>query len=290
MADSDHVIPPAPAKDMLDGWVLSNPISKREVKEYVETQASDEVVQHLEKVKSEYALGEQHECWDVHTNKSRYWVITNPTNLYDQIYFPSLDYTLSFHLGLMVRLMSQDRGAIDQDQKSALGVVWRKWEDAASSGDKGEEIEDFQSVGMKCRECLIQLAKSLGTREIVPKGQPQPKQADFVEWSELIADSIAPGESNQSIRAYLKTTSKSTWSVVNWLTHYGNAGRHDARFALEATANVINLYGTGFMKFASKAPNRCPKCGSSSIHVGYVADLEPNPYVSQCEKCGWKDR
>ena len=227
MADNHHVIPPAPVKHVLDGWVLSTPINKKEVKEYVETQASHEVVQHLEKVKSEYVLSGQHECWDVHTNKSCYWVITNPTNLYDQKYFPSLDYTLSFHLGLMIRLMSQDRGAIDQDQKFALGFVWRKWEDAASSGDRGEEIEDFQSVGMKCRECLIQLAKSLGTREIVPKGQPRPKQADFVAWSELIADSIAPGESNQSIRAHLKSASKSTWSVVNWLTHYGNAGRHD---------------------------------------------------------------
>jgi hypothetical protein len=290
MADGNHTVPPVPAKHILDSWVLSNPINKREVKEYVENETRDEVVQHLERVKTEYVLNEKLECWDVHTDKNRYWVITNPTNLYDQKHFPSLDYTISFHVGITFRVMSRNRGTRNESQKSALMIVWRKWEDAASSTDEGEEIEDFQSVGMKCRECLIQLAKSLGKSEMVPKGQPQPKRADFVAWSELIADSIAPGDSNQSIRAYLKTTSKSAWNVVSWLTHYGNAGRDDARFAAEATANVVNLYGTSFMKFASKAPQRCPKCGSSSIHVGYFAELEPNPYVSQCEKCGWKDR
>lgn len=33
----------------------------------------------------------------------RWWVITNPTNLYSHYEFPSADYTLSFHIGVVAR-------------------------------------------------------------------------------------------------------------------------------------------------------------------------------------------
>jgi hypothetical protein len=90
---------------------MSNPISKRAISDYVETQARDEKVQHAEKIMSEHVVGRDYDCWDVHTDKDRYWVITSPTNLYSQHYFPSLDYTLSFHIGVMLRVMALQRGA-----------------------------------------------------------------------------------------------------------------------------------------------------------------------------------
>ena len=33
-------------------------------------------------VLAETILGHRHDVWDVHTNRDRWWVITNPTNLY----------------------------------------------------------------------------------------------------------------------------------------------------------------------------------------------------------------
>jgi hypothetical protein len=45
--------------------------------------------------------------WDVHTTGDRYWVITNPTNLYSQQLFPSMDYTLSFHVGVTARMVAR---------------------------------------------------------------------------------------------------------------------------------------------------------------------------------------
>ncbi len=48
-------------------------------------------------------MGRDHDVWDVHTDKDRWWVVTNPTNLYSQTLMPSLDYTLSFDVGLMAR-------------------------------------------------------------------------------------------------------------------------------------------------------------------------------------------
>ncbi len=67
-------------KHILGSFTLANPTSKRAVSDYVETQAQSEKVLHAEKVKSEHILGSDHDCWDVHTNKDRYWVITSPSN------------------------------------------------------------------------------------------------------------------------------------------------------------------------------------------------------------------
>jgi hypothetical protein len=35
----------------------------------------------------------------------------SPTKLYSQHYFPSLDFTLSFHIGVMARVIALQRGA-----------------------------------------------------------------------------------------------------------------------------------------------------------------------------------
>src|SRR5258708_4756329 len=79
VARSEHTLPPPPAKHILASFTLVNPTSKRAVSDYVETQARGDKVLHAEKVKSEHILGSDHDCWDVHTGKDRYWVITSPS-------------------------------------------------------------------------------------------------------------------------------------------------------------------------------------------------------------------
>lgn len=284
----NHVIPPLPAKHILDSYTLSSPSSKRAVRDYVETQAWGESVQHVEKVRSEHLFGRDYNCWDVHTNRDRYWVITVPSNLYSQRYFPSLDFTLSFHVGVTARIMALQTGPPDETQRLRLTAAWRIWEEAAGSYDRGEEAEDFQAVGMKCRECLIELVRTIAKAEMVPVPEQEPKRSDVVEWCGIIANYIAAGSSNESIRGSLKTNAKSTWQLVNWLTHFKNATRFDASFALDATQNVVAAFGSAVIRYESKRPDRCPKCGSYAIDVGYNPDLLPRPYVLECEKCGWQ--
>ena len=43
---------------------------------YVEGQAPDEEVQHVERVKREIVLGDVHEIWDVTTDKDRWWAVS----------------------------------------------------------------------------------------------------------------------------------------------------------------------------------------------------------------------
>jgi hypothetical protein len=182
-----------PLKHILGSFTLANPTSKRAVSDYVESQARGEKVLHAEKVKSERILGSVHDCWDVHTNKDPYWVIKSPSNLYSHHYFPSLDFTLSFHVGVCARIAARSRGAPDDAQKARLTPVWRRWEQAAESLDMAEEAEDFQAVGVKCRESLIQLVRALARPDIVPPGEDAPQRSNFIAWSDLIANAIAGG-------------------------------------------------------------------------------------------------
>lgn len=283
----DCGVPPPFVKHILNSFTLSNPASRRAIVDYVEIQARGERVQHAEKISSEHVFERDYDCWDVHTQRDRYWVITSPTNLYSQEYFPSLDYTLSFHIGVTARIMATQRGAPDMAHGVRLRPVWRRWEQAAESYDTSEEAEDFQAVGMRARETLIQLVRSLAKPEMVPASQEAPKRADAVGWSELIANTIAGGASNDHIRAHLKVTSKSAWQLANWLTHANGAARKDAAFVLDATHSVVVAFGNAVMRHESGAPDRCPKCGSYSVEVGFNPDL-PRPYVSECGHCGWQ--
>src|SRR3954447_23107608 len=105
--DDRCVVPPKLPYDVLRGLVLSrDPFSEGEIREYVEWQSHGEQVVHLEKVKTEYVFSRRYEVWDVHLESGRWWVITSPTNLYPQELFPSLDYTLSLHIGVTARVMA----------------------------------------------------------------------------------------------------------------------------------------------------------------------------------------
>lgn len=41
---------------------------------------------------------------DLHAESGRWWIVTNPTNLYSQADFKSRDAVLTFHVGLAIRL------------------------------------------------------------------------------------------------------------------------------------------------------------------------------------------
>lgn len=281
------VIPPAIQKHVLSTLTMSSPRSKKAIANYVEVQAREKVL-HAERVKSEHLLGNDYECWDVHTNKDRYWVITDPTNLYSHDLFPSLDYTLSFHIGVTTRMMAASRGAPNRVHKSRFTAVWRRWEQAADALDPADEAEDFQAVGVRCREALIQLVRALAKPEMVPSGDAAPKRSDVVGWASLIANTVAPGQHNDAVRAHLKAIAKSTWDLANWLTHAGGARHVDAVFVIDAVHTVLDTFGTAVIRHESGSPERCPDCGSYSIETDFDPDLLPHPYISSCTHCGWE--
>ena len=275
--------------DALTKFVMPQALHEaRDIAEYVEGQASDEKVRHCESVKVEYVSGSRYDVWDVHTDKSRWWVITNPTNLYSQGEFVSLDYTLSFYIGLMARLAARSDREMDHETTDMM-VVFRKIAQISDGFDQAEEVEDFQALGLQCREVLVALSRALAI-DAVPASGDAPKVADFKGWSEAAADSMSPGSSANVTRSFLKQIARSSWDLVSWLTHSNNATHYDAVIALMATNACVDANAMMLRKYRSGTPDRCPACASYKITSLYRPEFETSSgYIKYCPKCDWTD-
>ncbi len=260
---------------------------ERDIREYVESQARREKVTHLEKLTTEFVYNQQYDVWDVKTNKDRYWVITNPTNLYSQKLSPSMDYTLSFHIGVTMRVSARQARMAPEQKFRLSQPAWRLWEQAAEKLEKANEAEAFQAVGLTLRESLIAFSNSIASDDIIAVEKETPKAGDFVKWTQLFSDTIARGASSKETRSYLKTLSKSTWQLINWLTHSSSVVWFDGTMAVDAVYLLLNTFDMVLIRYERGTPNKCPKCSSYRVIADYRSDLDI--YVNLCEVCGWTD-
>jgi hypothetical protein len=289
-------IPTRPPPGALRSTLIeTSPYEERAVIDYFEWQSSKDPkgpakVEHLELVKSEAVWGRVHKVWDVHATDRRWWIITEPMNLYSQEHFPSLDYTLSFHIGLMARVAARESTQARTKNSEISAAAYRRWEQAAEAIDLAKEAEDFQAVGMKCRECLLTFTRAAQNDITRPaNGSPLPKRGDFVHWAELIAEHAAAGPHEKDQRKYLKDGANNTWQLVNWLTHTSNAIRHDAELAVAATSHLLECFTSVLARHDSRNPGRCPNCSSYQLESFYVPEAEQDPpYVLVCMACHWE--
>lgn len=284
-----HLIPPRVPDEVLQDFTYKGTDEEAQsIVEYVEWQSRKDRdrVTFLEKVQTEYVLGEAHDCWNVQTKQRRWWVITNPTNLYSQELFPSLDYTITFHLGLMLRLSTKRKGTEDDRLGDRLATAFRRWEQAAEALDQSKESEDIQAVGMRCRETLLAFIRQVANPKMVASGQETPQTSNFVGWSALIADTIAPGGSNERVRGYLKAIAKEGWQFVSWLTHGTHATRFDGIMALDATHALLEAYGAALLRYERQAVDRCERCGSLQLIAIYDPEFQRDG--AKCLSCGWE--
>jgi hypothetical protein len=253
-------------------------------------QAPDETVELVQKVYSERVHSVKHDIWDVHTSRARWWVITNPTNLYSQSQFPNMDLALTLHLGLCLRIPSSDRQSIEELRVEPLIACWRSLEQAGSALKQADEVEDFQAVGMRCREALLSLVQQgYGIVEI-PNSETSPKKADFREWSAKIAETVAAGAAERERRSLLKSSAESARRFVNWLTHARNATASDAEAALGSTELVLSIFTAAWIRHVRGVPDRCPQCGSHRLSPerGSRTDDPSTIYERPtCTICGW---
>jgi hypothetical protein len=290
--DSECTIPPELPKDQLHHLMFRRSEDEEQsIKDYVEWQSrrTKEKVLHAEKIASERVMGRKYDVWDVHTNKGegRWWVVTNPANLYSQRLMPSMDYVLSFHIGLMLRVEAHREPVGTEAEQELLLVTNRKLVQAGQAFDKADEAEGFQSVGMHCRECLLALVRELAQDGDLDGEGELPKTGDFKAWADRIAGSVAAGSSAERVRSYLKKIADETWQLTNWVTHSSNVTRPDAALALSATQSVIEAYVPMVLRAKVKAPERCGRCNSYRLAVDWRQEIGPvGSYVMRCEACG----
>ena len=270
---------------MLD--VMETPAhERRQIEDYLRSQSGNDFeIEHVEKLTSEYVHGQQYDVWDAHTSDGRWWVITNPVNLYSQDQIKSMDIALSFHIGLMSRVMAS-RPLPATRQGAWVLEVARRLDVASESLDRAREVEDFQAVGMRLRETLLTLAARLaGLGYQTDAGAADLQQGNFKAWAGVCAESVAAGSSAQHLRALLKGLSEKTWNYVAWLTHARAAGRPDAQIALTAVSQTIEAFIVAVNRHQLGAPQRCPACASYQLRAEYAGE---DGWLRVCETCGWE--
>lgn len=266
---------------------------RRDVVRYWKSQSPDGAEVHrAEKIHVEILDNAQrYDVWDLDTSEGPWWVITNLTNLYPKTgEYESMDFVLALHIGLMERLRARNTGRGGAgEERDRTAPAWRRWEQAADAFDGADEAEEFQAVGMRLRECLLTLVRSFATSDLIPTEVERPRLGDFTAWADLIADHICAGQERPA--TYLKRTAKATWDLVNWLTHYRDAGPYETRLAVEATAQVLGSMVALLVRSEKGIPERCPECGSYRLHRDFRPEEdEDNPYVTICAVCDWEER
>jgi hypothetical protein len=260
------------------------------VTEYVASQGPDLKITFVQKMYSENVLHVRHDVWDVHTNMDRWWVITEPMNLYSQAQFPNMDLALTFHIGLCLRIPRSDRQQLCQLPVEPFAEAYRYLEEAREALQHSGEVADYQAIGVRCREALLAFASAAKT--VIPwksKEEP-PKKADLKAWADHIYTVSLPGAEHEQRRHLYKTLLESAWKFANWLTHAKSSHWHDAEAGIAATENAIALCTSAVIQHVRGVPERCPQCDSQrlSSERGYRQDLPDVEWERPvCDKCGW---
>ncbi|MFC4602731.1 hypothetical protein [Rhodococcus kronopolitis] len=266
---------------------------ERDIRNYIISQFApqqDDEVSLVQRVGRRRVAGSTYDLYDVHMSSgTRLWVITNPTNFYDQTDFKSLDQVLCYHIGLRAVLHEQFRVEPDEDQEEFVSKPWRRFARAQEAMNDAAETEDYQSVGMRCREALIALAKDSVDADWVHLPEELPKGSDVKGWMRIYADSLTVDRP----RAYIRALAEKTWDLTNWLQHYSGATEWDAQLVLDATGQLLNTFTLLRIRRENESPEQCPRCDSRRLMEESTGLIERNGNFGSeewdvCLACGWQ--
>lgn len=235
--------------------------------------------------------GMTYDIYDVlMTSAKRWWVVTHHTNLYAQSDFKSMDQAFTYHLGLMRVLNEQFKTEPDELQVEHVSKPWRRLSSAWDAMGEADESEDYQAVGMRCREALVTLAREHQDAEWVRMPEEQPKADDAKNWLRIYADSLTTGRP----RDYMRALVDKTWALTNWQTHYTESTEFDAQLCLDATAHLLNTFTLLRVRYEEGSAERCPQCDSYQL----MEDVDEEFTMAKgrvgkyfwnvCLSCGWQ--
>jgi len=262
-----------------------------EIREYFEWQAPDLEVTFMQKVYSEAVLNTRHDVWDIHTNKDRWWVITGGTNLYSQEQFPNMDLALTFHLGLILRIPRTEAQQEDDLRILPFGPVFQKMQEAGIAVTQAQNLADYQAVGVRCREALLELIGVVQDAVIWTNTPPQ--RANFRAWVEIICNDLLPGDTNKERRGALKGALDSAWTFSNWLTHSKSAAWIDADMAHSLIQHASGMATSLILRKLRGVPEACPNCGSPHLEPEQGENTAAPGVLwerPRCADCGWTGR
>lgn len=272
------------------------------IKEYVESQSKDKCK--VLSAKPEHTfndLGIEVCVWNVKTDTDGdWWVVegdTVPMNLYPQsAYYFGADEVYSFHMGLMERMQAAHekynpeafvRGiTLDTDITPQL---FRKLKNVALLIDTAKEIEDFQSIGVQCREILIELGNYIYVPSMAGADE-QPQESNFKKKAELFISFYLEGAENSDYRSIIKKLTESTWRYAAKITHASNTTFYEATTCVMLCTSLVGVYENIMQKvFDPLSQYECSSCKSKKLTIDSDDSNEDGivqKLYLKCEECG----
>lgn len=271
-------------------------LEERGIRDYVMSQRcpagpEDDQVEVVQKVGRRRVEGTTYDLYDVQMSSGlRWWVITCATNLYAQKDFKSIDHAFTYHIGLMRIANEQFKTQPDELQTEYVSRPWRRFMRAVDAMGEAVEAEDYQAVGMRCREALVTLAREHQDAEWVHIPEERPLAGNAKDWLRIYADSLATGRP----RDYMRAIADRTWALANWQTHYTGSTEWDAQLVLDATAHLLETFMLLRVRYDQGSAERCPECESYQLMEdsdGELVAVEGRVgrfLWNVCLSCGWE--
>lgn len=261
---------------------------KLAITEYYLSQSSDASVSFLQKVYAESVIGHRHDVWDVHASDGRWWVITNPTNLYSQDQFPNMDLAVTFHMGLCLRVPPSHHQKIDSQAVHPFAPVLLALTDAGDALGQARDAAGYRTIGVRCRENLLTFVHA--AQDASSWTSDPPKRSDFKAWADLICNTVMPGSKNRERRRLVKTALEEAWTFANWLTHSQSATWLDAEAACNAASYALDMVIALVIRHIREIPEQCPDCSSPNLTPEEGLNTESPEIIWEravCADCGW---
>lgn len=263
---------------------------KNEVVEYYLSQSlPDTEVTFAQKVYEESIIGHTHSVWDIHSSDGRWWIITNPTNLYSQDQFPNMDLALTFHMGLCLRIPRNDIKVTDVKNVRPFTQLMQSIADCELALAQANDAGAFRAIGVRCRENLLAFVHAVQDASEWPE-EDRPQRSNFNAWVDWIFDTFQGGSENRERRRLIKTSLREAWTYVNWLTHSQSGCWLDAEAATHAVSHALGMAVSICTRRLRKVPDECPECGSHRLFPDEgMNDQKPEIVFERpvCEGCGW---
>ncbi|MEA4894669.1 MAG: hypothetical protein VB064_05355 [Oscillospiraceae bacterium] len=274
---------------------MSSNEEKKQVEKYVEEQCGGKTkVIHSKPEQTYNELGFSVTIWNVKTdNDGAWWVVQGdlPMNLYpqDKAYYFSTDEVFSFHLGIMLRLMNDEaRNAESFIEHISNGTqlsmaLKRKLSLASEKLNVAVEIEEIQSIGVICRETLIELINYVYDIDSFD-GEDEYKKSDVKNRGELIIERYLAGSANAELRKYIKNLLNGAWDYSNSITHSTSKTKYEASICLTMTVALVSSFENLLNKYFDPiAGLKCKKCGSRRLIV--AENEKTSDLLIICENC-----
>ena len=273
-----------------------------DVKNYVEWQSQGKCTVLSAKTEQHFDdLGVDVYVWNVKTDTDGdWWVVegdTVPMNLYSQsAYYFGADEVYSFHMGLMQRMSAAQDEYNPEDFVNGVTLdaeiapqLFRKLKSVAALIDTAKEIEDFQAIGVQCRETLIELGNHIYNPMMAGSGE-QPQASNFKRKSELFIQFYLKGSENSDYRNIIKKLTEATWDYANKITHSRSATYYEVSTCVTLSISLEGLYENILQKdFDTHSQYHCSICQSKKLSI--VGDDSDEDGIVQklylhCEECG----